>query len=52
MEKVVGILEIGWGRGNRHIIINRLGSNPDPSGVGHIILAPRHARYLANLLVG
>ena len=51
MENVAGILEVGLAEDGRHIAINRVGSKPDPNRSGRFELTPRHARYLANLLV-
>jgi hypothetical protein len=51
MDKVAGILEVGLAQDNLHIVVNRLGSSPDLSKLGDIVLTPRHARYLANLLL-
>jgi hypothetical protein len=51
MEKVAGRLEVGLADDTRHIVISHPESKPDGNGVGHIILSPRHARHLANVLI-
>jgi hypothetical protein len=50
VEKVTGGSEVGLANDNCRVVINYRDAKPNASGVRHIILQPRHARYLANLL--
>jgi hypothetical protein len=51
MDKVAGFLQIDRRDDTHEIVISHPGSKPDAEGLVHIILLPRHARHLANLLV-
>jgi len=51
MEKVAGKLEVGLADDIDQILISYPGLKPDANGVSHILLSPRHARHLANVLV-
>lgn len=51
MDKVAGFLEIDRKNDTHEIIISHPALTPDSDGLVHIKLMPRHARYLANLLI-
>ena len=51
MDKVAGFLEIDRGNDTHEIVISHLALTPDANGLVHIMLQPRHARHLANLLI-
>src|SRR5208337_3311997 len=51
VDKVGGILEVRLTDGNRRIVIRHPDLKPDAKGATRIVLSPRHARHLANLLV-
>lgn len=51
VDKVAGVLEVGLTDGNRRIVIRHPDLKPDAKGATRIVMSPRHARHLANLLV-
>jgi len=51
MEKVAGKLEVGLIDDIDQIVISYPGLEPDANGVSRILLSPRHARHLANVLI-
>ena len=51
MDKVAGFLEVGRIEDEQQIVIKVPGLKPDESGAARIVLSPRYARHLANLLV-
>jgi hypothetical protein len=51
MDKVAGILEVSRTDDTREVVIIHPDLKPDASGVGRLVFSPRHARYLANLLI-
>ncbi|MGB7264101.1 MAG: hypothetical protein WBC92_01225 [Terracidiphilus sp.] len=51
MEKIGGKLEVGLADNFDHIVISHRDLEPDVNGVSHILLWPRHARHLANVLI-
>lgn len=50
MDRVAGFLEIDRRDDTHEIVISHPALKPDPDGLVHIHLPPRHARHLANLL--
>jgi len=51
MEKVAGVVEIDRTDDTHEIVIAFPLSKRDDTGLARIALQPRHARYLANLLI-
>ena len=51
MDKVAGFLEIDGTDDTYKIVITHPIINPDDHGLVRILLGPRHARHLANLLI-
>jgi hypothetical protein len=51
MDKVAGILEVSRTDDTQQVVIIHPDLKPDASGVGRLVFSPRHARYLANLLI-
>ena len=51
MDKVGDALEVTRTDGTQEVVIIHPDLKPDSSGVGRLVFSPRHARYLANLLV-
>ena len=50
MDKVAGFLEVGRTDDTHEIVIGLPASKPDAKGAARIVLSPRYARHLANLL--
>lgn len=50
MDRVARILEIDRTDDTHEVVITHPIVKPDSTGSVHIVLQPRHARYLANLL--
>jgi hypothetical protein len=50
-ERVAGRLEVGLAKDSRRIVIICPDLKPDAKGSGQILLSPRHARHLANVLI-
>ena len=51
MDKVAGFLEVGRTEDAQQIVIKLPELKPDASGAARIVLSPRYARHLANLLI-
>jgi hypothetical protein len=51
MDKVAARLEVTRTDDTQEVVIIHPDLKPDASGVGRLVFSPRHARYLANLLV-
>jgi len=51
VDKVAGFLEVGRIEDAQQIVIEVPGLTPDASGAARIVLSPRYARHLANLLI-
>jgi hypothetical protein len=51
MDKVAGFLEVGRIEDEQQIVIKVPGLKPDATGAACIVLSPRYARHLANLLI-
>jgi hypothetical protein len=51
VDKVAGFLEVGRLEDEQKIVIKFPGLEPDASGAARIVLSPRYARHLANLLI-
>ncbi len=51
MDKVAGVLEVGRTDDTYEIVISYPALKPDANGFGHIVVLPRQARHLANLLI-
>lgn len=51
MDKVAGFLEVDRTNDTHEIVISHPALTPDADGLGRIVLLPRHARHLANLLL-
>ena len=51
MDKVAGFLEVGRTDASHEIVIEHPGLKPDANGATRIVLSPRYARHLANLLI-
>lgn len=51
MDKVAGFLEIDRKDDTHEIVISHPAFKSDANGLVHIMLLPRHARHLANLLI-
>ena len=51
MDKVAGVLEVSRTDDTQEVVIIHPDLKPDASGVGRLVFSPRHARYLANLLI-
>ncbi len=51
VDKVAGFLEVGRIEDEQQIVIKVPGLTPDASGAARIVLSPRYARHLANLLI-
>lgn len=51
MDKVGDALEVTRTDDTQEVVIIHPDLKPDASGVGRLVFSPRHARYLANLLV-
>jgi hypothetical protein len=51
MDKVAGVLEVTRTDDTQEVVIIHPDLKPDASGVGRLVFSPRHARYLANLLI-
>lgn len=51
MDKVAGVLEVTRTDDTQKVVIIHPDLKPDASGVGRLVFSPRHARYLANLLI-
>ena len=51
MERVAGILDVGISDDFREVVIDCSASLQSGTGAGRILLSPRYARYLANLLI-
>jgi hypothetical protein len=50
MEKVAGFLEVGRTDDTHEVVISHPNPELDADGTARIVVSPRHARYLANLL--
>lgn len=51
MDKVAGVLEVTRTEDTQEVVIIHPDLKPDANGVGRLVFSPRHARYLANLLI-
>ena len=51
MDKVAGVLQVWRTDDTNEIVINYPELKPSANGAGNIVLWPRHARHLANLLI-
>ena len=51
MDKVGDALEVTRTDDTQEVVIIHPDLKPDSSGLSRLVLSPRHARYLANLLV-
>ena len=51
VDKVAGFLEIGRTEDTQEIVIKLPDLKPDARGAARIVLSPRYARHLANLLI-
>jgi hypothetical protein len=51
MDKIGDALEVTRTDDTQEVVIIHPDLKPDSSGVGRLVFSPRHARYLANLLV-
>lgn len=51
MDKVAGFLEVERTNDTYEIVIKLPASKPDANGTTRIVLSPRYARHLANLLI-
>jgi hypothetical protein len=51
MEKVAGFLEVDRTADTHEIVISHPVAKSDADGLAHIVLMPRHARHLANVLI-
>lgn len=51
MDKVAGFLEVGRTDDTHEVVIRHPNPKLDAHGAAHIVFSPRHARYLANLLI-
>jgi hypothetical protein len=51
VDKVAGFLEVGRTEDAQQIVIKLPELKPDASGAARIVLSPRYARHLANLLI-
>ncbi len=51
MDKVAGFLEVGRTEDTQEVTIKFPELKPDASGAARIVLSPRYARHLANLLI-
>jgi hypothetical protein len=51
VDKVAGFLEVGRTEDARQIVIRLPELKPDATGAARIVLSPRYARHLANLLI-
>jgi hypothetical protein len=51
LDKVAGFLEVDRTNDTHEVIINNPTLKPDPNHLGAILLSPRHARHLANVLI-
>lgn len=51
MDRVAGFLEIDRTGDTYEIVITHPQTKPDANGLVRVFLQPRHARYLANLLI-
>lgn len=51
MDRVAGFLDIDRRRDTHEIVISHRAVKPDANGLVHIMLLPRYARHLANLLI-
>lgn len=51
MDIVAGVLEVTTTDDTQEVVIIHPDLKPDGSGVGRLVFSPRHARYLANLLL-
>jgi hypothetical protein len=51
MDKVAGFLEVGRTDDTHEVVIIHPNMKLDTNGRARIVLSPRHARYLANLLI-
>ena len=51
MDKVAGFLEVWRTEDAQEIVIKLPELKPDASGAARIVLSPRYARHLANLLI-
>lgn len=50
MDRVAGILDVGRTDDTHEVRITHLNPQIDAQGKVHILVSPRHARHLANLL--
>src|SRR6202050_2557078 len=51
MDKVAAVLEVTRTDDTQEVVLIHPDLKPDASGVGRLVFSPRHARYLANLLI-
>ncbi len=51
MDKVAGFVEVGRTSDTHEIVIRHPASLLDANGLSQIVLSPRHARHLANVLI-
>jgi hypothetical protein len=51
MDKVAGFLEVSRVEDEQQVVIKVPELKPDASGAARIVLSPRYARHLANLLI-
>jgi hypothetical protein len=51
MDKVGDALEVTRTDDTQEVVIVHPDLKPDASGIGRLVFSPRHARYLANLLI-
>ena len=51
MDKVAGFLEVGRTDDTNEVVISVPDLKPDCNGAARIVVLPRYARHLANLLI-
>ena len=51
MDRVAGVIDVSLTDDTREIIIRHPASQPDANGIHEIVIMPRYARHLGNLLI-
>jgi hypothetical protein len=51
VDTVAGFVEVGWTGDTHEIVVSHPPLKSDASGLNQILISPRHARHLVNLLI-
>jgi NACalpha-BTF3-like transcription factor len=51
MDKVAGVIDVSLTDNNHEVVISYPASRPNANGIQEIVIMPRYARHLGNLLI-